>query len=107
VLTTGRVQRAWLGISAIAIEPELAAQFRLPVSEGIIVRAVGEDTPAARGGLRRGDIITRIGDTPMTAYGDFIRVLRSTRPETVVPVTVLRPDGARTLSIRLGVAPRS
>lgn len=107
VLTTGRVRRAYLGISSRDIEPELASQFRLPVSEGIIVLEVGPRTPAAYAGIQRMDIITRINNTPITRGGDLIRILRNTPPNTEVQVTVLRPQGARTISVTLAEAPRS
>ena len=105
VLTTGRVRRAYLGISSADIEPEFAAQFRLPVSEGIIVRQVGANTPAERAGIRRADIITRINNTPITRGGDLVRLLRNMRPGTDVEVTVVRPQGTRTLTVRLEEAP--
>lgn len=107
VLTTGRVRNAFLGITYVDIEPELAAQFRLPVSDGIIVRDVAPNTPAARAGIRSADIITRMGAAAISSGGDFRRFLRQTRPGTTVPVTVLRPGGTQTLSVRLEEARRS
>ena len=107
VLTTGRVRRALLGITYADIEPELAAQFRLPVREGIIVREVYANTPAASAGILPADIIQRINDTPITRGGDLRRVLRSVAPGTSVRVTVLREEGTRTFTVRLAEAPRS
>ena len=107
VLTTGRVRRALLGITYADIEPELAAQFDLPVREGIIVRQVGANTPAASAGIRPADIITRINDTPITRGGDLRRVLRSMEPGDQARVTVVREDGRRTITLRLAEAPRS
>ena len=104
VLTTGRVRRSYLGINGLEIDPELAAQFRLPVREGLIVRAVGAGSPADRGGLIAGDIITKIGNVNIITYGDFIRALRNTRPGTTVDITVARPQGTRTLRVTLGEA---
>jgi S1-C subfamily serine protease len=104
VLTTGRVRRSFLGINGLEIDPELAAQFRLPVREGVIVRAVGGGSPAERGGLLPGDIITKIGNVNIVTYGDFIRALRNTRPGTTVDITVVRPQGTRTLRVTLGEA---
>jgi S1-C subfamily serine protease len=104
VLTTGRVRRSFLGINGLEIDPELAAQFRLPVREGLIVRAVGGGSPAERGGLVPGDIITKIGNVNIVTYGDFIRALRNTRPGTAVDITVVRPQGTRTLRVTLGEA---
>lgn len=106
VLTTGRVRRAFLGIAYADIEPELAMQFNLPVREGIIVRAVGAETPALRGGIRPADIIVRIDDTEITRGGDLQRYLRTAAPGSTARVTVVRPSGRTTLTVRLTEAPR-
>jgi serine protease Do len=102
ILTTGVVRRAYLGISYNDIEPNIAAQFRLPVSEGIIVMQVEANSPAARAGIRPADIITRVGDTPITHGGDLRRTLRALRPGQATRVTVVRPAGATTLNLTIG-----
>ena len=107
LLTTGRITRAFLGIGMADIEPEVARQFRLPVTEGIVVTTVGQGTPAARAGLQPGDIITRLGDTPIRQGGDLRRALRERRPGDMVSITVLREGATRTVSARLIEAPTS
>ena len=107
IIATGRVVRAFLGIQFVDIEPELARQFRLPTSEGVIVTAVGAGTPAARAGLVRGDIITRLGGTAIRQGGDVRRTLRERRPGDTIRITVVREGGSRELSARLVTAPPS
>lgn len=102
VLETGRVRRAFLGISYFDVEPELAAQFGLPVREGIIVRAVQPGSPAARAGLREADIVTRLDDTPIPHGGELRRVLRTLAPGAEVTMEVVRPTGRSTVRVRLG-----
>src|SRR5215204_2153492 len=106
VLATGRYVRPFLGIAFNDVDENLAAQFRLPVREGVIVTDVQRRSPAATGGLRPQDIITRVNDTPVAMGGDLRRVLRAMKPGDTVRLTVVRPpDGARTtLSVRLGQA---
>jgi len=106
VLTTGRVRRAYVGVYPRDIDPDLAAQFDLPVREGIIVVEVEPGSPASRAGLARGDIITRLDDQPVTSGGDFRRILRDRQPGNTVAVTVYRPAGQRTINVRLAEAPR-
>src|SRR4029079_5175301 len=65
VLATGRYVRPFLGISFNDVDADLAAQFRLPVREGVIVTDVLRGSPAASGGLRPQDIITRVNDSPI------------------------------------------
>ena len=106
VLATGRYVRPFLGIAFNDVDENLASQFRLPVREGVIVTNVQRGSPAATGGLRPQDIITRVNDTPVAMGGDLRRVLRGMKPGDTVRLTVVRPpDGARaTLSVRLGQA---
>jgi serine protease Do len=108
IITTGRVRRAFLGIGYADIDRFLAAQFRLPVREGIIVTSVAPGSPAARAGLRPEDIITRIGETQVTQGGDLRRSLRARRPGDTVTLTVLR-GGAQPqrVTVTLAEAPAS
>jgi serine protease Do len=106
ILATGRVVRSFLGVEYRDVEPEMAEQFRLTVREGIVVVSVSPSTPAARAGVERGDIITRVDDTPIKQGGDLRRVLRDRRPGDNVRITVVRMGGdTRTLSARLVEAP--
>ncbi len=107
ILTTGRIVRPFVGISHFDLNPQAAAQFNLPVREGVIVAQVVPGSPAAQAGIRQQDIITRIDDTPITSGGDLRRVLRNRQPGDVLTITVLRPAGATTLRVRLGTAPTS
>jgi S1-C subfamily serine protease len=104
VLATGRYVRPFLGIAFSDVDADLASQFRLPVREGVLITDVQRGSPAAAGGLREQDIITRINDTPVAMGGDVRRVLRSMKPGNSVRLTVVRPpNGSRaTLNVRLG-----
>lgn len=104
LLTTGRIVRAFLGVQYTDVEPELARQFRLPVTEGVLVMNVPDNSPAARAGIARGDIITRVDDVAITQGGDLRRVLRGRRPGDTVRVTVQRSGATRTMTVRLGEA---
>ena len=104
LITTGVIRRAYFGISYEDIEPEVARYYRLPLEGGVLVVQLDPQSPAARAGIRRGDIITRIGDTPIQRGGDFQRVIRSRRSGETVPVTVvrLRPQETVRINVRLG-----
>ena len=102
ILTTGRVRRTYLGVQVGDITPELAEQFGLPVSEGVVVLFVDRTSPASRAGLARGDIITSIAGQPITSGGDLRRLLRARQPGDTVTAEVIRGRRRTTLSIRLG-----
>src|SRR5215207_9682316 len=105
ILSTGRITRAYLGISFADVEPELAQQFGLPVKAGIIIGRVEAGSPAASAGLRPQDIIVRANDTSITNGGDLRRLLRTLTPGAPVRLDVVRPTGRTTLTVRLGEAP--
>lgn len=103
VLTTGRIRRAYLGVQPQDITEPLAQQLGLPVRQGIIIVQVIDGSAAARAGLRRLDVITRMNDTEITRSGDLRRVLREVGAGGTVRIQVLRPpNGERTtVSVRL------
>jgi S1-C subfamily serine protease len=105
ILATGRVTRAFIGISYLDVTAELAREFQLPVQGGIILRAVGPGTPAARAGLRPGDIVTRMDDTPINSGGDLRRAIRERAPGDEVTIRGARPDGPFTVRLRLSQNP--
>jgi serine protease Do len=101
VLETGRVRRAFIGIQYGDVSPEMAREFDLPVEHGIIVLAVQPGSPAAGAGIRRGDILTRMDDAPITNMGDLRRALRERAPGQEVTFAGVRPDGPFTVRVRL------
>jgi serine protease Do len=105
ILTTGRVQLAFLGISYADIAPEVARQFRLPVQQGVIVMEVVPGSPAAQAGMRVQDIVTAINEVQVQRGGDLRRVLRALQPGATVRLQVLRPAGPVSLTARLAAAP--
>jgi len=111
VLTTGHITRPYLGINPSDLSPEIADRFNLPVREGVIVRAVGQDTPAGRAGLQPGDIIVAIDDVPTRTASELLRVLRERKPGDTIRISVVRLDeqgrlaGKATVAVRLAAAP--
>jgi serine protease Do len=102
LISTGVIRRAFLGIANQTVTPEIAQQFRLPVQQGIVVVEVGQGTPAAAAGLRRGDIITRIDDASISDGGDLRRFLRQRTPGATVTITGVRGNQPFTATARLG-----
>ena len=52
LVSTGKVDRAFLGISGSTVTEELARVFRLPSTPGVLVETVGDGTAAAKAGLK-------------------------------------------------------
>lgn len=94
----GRIVHPWLGVRYRIITPDVAREFKLPVTHGaVIVRgpmrqeaAIAKDSPAANAGLREGDIITQINDTSLTLRTSLAHVVANYRVGDTIKLHVLR-----------------
>jgi serine protease Do len=99
---SGRVERGWLGVSIQSLTPELAKGFKLPDAKGALVASVTDDSPAARAGVRAGDIITEYAGHPVARSEDLPRLVADTPAGREVPVTVLRDGKTVKLTAKVG-----
>ncbi|HVR41856.1 MAG TPA: trypsin-like peptidase domain-containing protein [Thermoanaerobaculia bacterium] len=67
----GEVHNAWLGLATATITPEEAQRLGLAVSAGAIVTRVFGGSPAARAGIRPGDVIVAVGNAPVDSREAF------------------------------------
>lgn len=90
IIRTGKVQRPYIGIVHQEITQALARQNNLSVQNGAAVLDVTAGSPADKAGIRRGDIITKMGGTDITEDQPYLNVLLQQRSGTTVPVTFVR-----------------
>lgn len=63
------------GFRAATMTPELANRFDLPLERGVLIQEVREGSPAARAGLRKGDIISQADGRAVTTVEELTRIL--------------------------------
>ncbi len=97
----GRVVRGWLGVQVQRVTPELAKSFGLDRERGALVADVMPDTPAARAGIERGDIIVEFNGRKIEEMTDLPRVVANTAPGTEVPVKLLRKGQERVVQVTI------
>ena len=102
---TGKVTRGWLGIGIQELTKELAESFGMKNTHGALVASVEKGSPAEKGGLQVGDVITQFNGKPINTSSDLPRIVAATPPGKTAPVTVLRKGANRTLNIALGEMP--
>ena len=95
----GTVTRGWLGVMIQKITPDLAKSFGLSQSEGALVGDVIPDGPAAKGGVKRGDVIVMFDGQQVKDMEDLPKIVAATRPNSVVDVEVIRDGSRMTLSV--------
>jgi S1-C subfamily serine protease len=102
LIDTGKVSTAYLGVLTTDLSPEDADQFDLPVDSGALVEQVVPGSAADDAGVRRGDIITALGDVKVERYGDLLGALRDYKPGDTTDLTVFRDGDEMKLEVTLG-----
>lgn len=102
LIETGRAIHPFMGVQSVTIDENLSIQFDLPVRAGALVQFVEPGSPADLGGLRRGDIVVRVGDRDITSAEDLVAVVRSSSVGETLEIVVVRADTERDLTVTLG-----
>ncbi len=105
LIAKGRVERGFLGVSAVAISEALARNANLPVSRGVGVVSIAPGSPAEAGGLRERNIIVAVDDREVLNPGDLEAVLVRYRSGSSVRLTTVRGDETLMFEITLGDRP--
>jgi hypothetical protein len=92
--------RSGRGVAYLGITPDYAGQ-----EEGLRVDSVADDSPAQKGGLQAGDVITHFGGNPIEDISALNAGLRENRAGDTVEITVQRDGQAVSCSVILGEAP--
>ena len=98
----GKVVRGWLGVGIQEVTAELAGKFGIKESDGVLVNDVFENEPAARAGLKPGDIIAKVDGRRVETPSGLSRAVAGLNPGTKVELEIIRNGERRPLFIDLG-----
>jgi S1-C subfamily serine protease len=104
LIATGKASHAFLGVAGITVDQQTAAQLGLKVTAGTLVQDIVTGSPADKAGMKRGDVILKIGDQAVQSSQDMIAAVRSHNPGDEVDVTIDRQGKAVTSAVTLGSA---
>lgn len=105
-LRAGReIERGYLGVRLQPIDEDFAASLGLQKRRGELVQTVEDNSPAAKAGLRAGDILTKVNGKEVTADQTVSFLVANLQPGTTVPVEVLRDGKRTTINVTLGKRP--
>ncbi|MGD8931368.1 MAG: DegQ family serine endoprotease, partial [Chromatiales bacterium] len=102
LLSDGEVVRGHLGIVIQTLTPELAESFGLEQNQGILVAQVMMDSPAARAGLKQGDLIISFDGEPVSDIGSFRNDVSFTPPDTERKLTIIRNGEEQEIKVVIG-----
>jgi putative serine protease PepD len=92
---------AFLGVGTTTLTPEIAEQLDVDADAGAVVESVTPGSPAADAGIKRGDVIVKVGDSEIADSGAIAPAVRNHRPGDTVEVTIVRGNDRQTVQATL------
>ena len=113
VKETGKLQRPYLGVMYIPLTNDVAEQYNLSTKRGAYIPpadVLGTEPlvaggPAAKAGIKPGDIITKINDTTIDQRNSLSSLVNKHRVGDKVDLTIMRDGKEQKISVTLGAAP--
>jgi serine protease Do len=105
IMHGGKVSRAFLGVTIQPVTSDLAKAFKLSKAEGALISDVNPGSPADRAGLKSGDIITKLDDSPVPDARALRLMIGEMSPGKRVQLAVLRDGIEQRYAVTLGDQP--
>ena len=87
-----------IGVSTTQLTKQLAEYFGIAGGNGVLVTQVNADSPAAKAGIKAGDVITAVDGEPIDSAGELARVINQ-KKEGDVTLTVIRNKAQQTIRV--------
>jgi len=105
LISTGKVDRGFLGVNLVPITPNEAQANNLAVNDGAGVASVVSGSPAAQAGIQAGDVIVKLGNHDVHSVGDIQQALIENGPGTKVTIEFYRGKNKQSVDVTLGSRP--
>jgi membrane-associated protease RseP (regulator of RpoE activity) len=92
----------YLGVAAVEVPQEVAAQLPIPQDTGLLVAGVAPDSPAAKAGLSENDVLTKLGDQIIITPRQLAVLIANHKKDDAVKITYLRKGQQAELTAVLG-----
>src|SRR5690606_7054677 len=103
----GLPQRPWLGADLQSLTPEIAATMSVDAPQGVLVASVADNGPAYDAGLKIGDLIVSMDDSPIDDLGAFNYRLATRQLGGSTKLEVVREGKRYTATLALVAAPET
>jgi len=98
----GKTRRGWLGVRIQSLDQELAESMGLPESHGALVAKVQDDGPAAKAGIKSGDVILKFDGKEVGEMRKLPRIVAETAINKAVPVELWRNGKTTSITVTVG-----
>ena len=107
ILANGSVTRGWIGVEPQNLSKELLESLGLPSStQGVLISGVLEGGPAARGGVKPGDVLITVNGNATKEVRQLLNQIAQITPGNQAKLKVLRKDKEIELTIQTGKRPK-
>ena len=106
IVKDGQITRGWIGVEPNDLSPELAETFNVKTRQGVIITGVLQNGPAAKSGIRPGDVIVKIADAPVVDVAHLLSAVASLKPGTAARFALERKNQPLELDVTPGVRPK-
>ena len=101
----GSVTRGWIGVQVQPVTQDIADSIGLKQAHGAIVDEPQADSPAAKAGIKAGDVITAVNGKAVKDSRELARRISETAPGTTVKLDVMRQGDEKSVEVTLGKLP--
>lgn len=106
IVTQGGVTRGWIGVTLAEITPEVAEALHLNRREGVLIEGVYANGPAARAGMRPGDVLTGLNSRIMQNTRTLLDQVAAMQPGQVATLEIWREGRRLQFSVQVGKRPQ-
>ncbi|MEN5276137.1 Do family serine endopeptidase [Brucella sp. TWI432] len=106
LIKTGSVERGWIGVQIQPVTKDIAASLGLAEEKGAIVASPQADGPAAKAGIKAGDVITAVNGDPVQDPRDLARKIAKIAPDEKAALTVWRKNKAQEIDVTIAAMPK-
>ncbi|RZL42675.1 MAG: Do family serine endopeptidase [Variovorax sp.] len=107
IVTEGKVTRGWIGVEPNDLSPELAETFGVKANAGVIITGVLQNGPAARAGIRPGDVITAVGEKKVDNVQELLTAVAGLKPGIEARFALQRGSDRMELNVNPGLRPKT
>jgi S1-C subfamily serine protease len=107
LIRDGQVTRGWIGVEPRDLTPEIAQTLNLPVRQGVLITGVLAEGPAARAGLRPGDVVLRVGGKDVVNTAELLAAVAALQPDSEATLGLQRGERSLDVVVKVALRPRT
>jgi serine protease Do len=105
LIKNGKITRGYMGAQIQNLTPDMSAALGLTLRKGAIIADLVPGSPAAKGGVQRGDVVTSVNGKPVSSSAEMTREVARTAAGDTIRLEVLRLGKPETIEFKAGIRP--